>query len=250
MRTFKIACLKGKCPLFENDNIRVGVSSTVVHDHTNHKNMLKLVLYFENKGELLIDNFETEVIDAKGLNRIAKPNKLETPIEKGKQVKQQVVVAFDRIPFECLQLLVNVRTAETNIESFNLYLPTLITKFMEFKYVTPEVFREKWKIKSVNVLKTEEITVDANVVKTAYDFKKYFGYLIDLKPMDEYDFVQGTKSIKLGGVFELDVPNAEYLLKINVLPTHQVVFQIATFDADNHIGKFILQALAFLFKKS
>ncbi len=168
---------------------------------TNPKNILKLVLYFESKGDEIIQSLDTEVIDAKGLSRVAKPNRLETTLEKGKQIKQQIVVEFDRIPFECLQLLINLRTSSGAVETVNLYLPTLITKFMEFKTVNTEIFREKWKLKSANVLKTEEITVDTRVVKTAYDFKKYFGNLIDLKPKDEYEFVHDKKSIKLGGVF-------------------------------------------------
>lgn len=250
LHSFKVACLKPKCPLFENDLIRVGVSSTVVHDHTNHKNMLKLVLYFENKSDQLIDEFMTDFSQAKSLNRIAKPGRLETFIDSGKQVKQQVIVAFDKVPFECLQLYATVRSGDTQPETFSLFLPTLITKFMEFKYVNADVFRERWKMKSNNILRSEEITVNPGIMKTAYDFKKYFGYLIDLKPMDEYDFVQGKKSIKLGGLFELDVPNTEYLLKINVLPSHQVVFQIATFETESNTASFLLQALAFLFKKA
>ena len=45
-----------------------------------------------------------------------------------------------------------------------------------------------------------------------------------MKPNNEYDFVQGNKSIKLGGIFELDKPHIEYLMKINVLPNEKVVF--------------------------
>ena len=249
LRTFKIACLKAKCPLFENDSLRIGVSSTVVHDHNNHKNMLKLVLYFENKLDHPISDFVTDFTDVKNLNRVAKPARLEGPIEVGKQVKQQVIVAFDRVPFECLQLNATTSVEGKSTETFTLFLPSLLPKFMEFKYVNPEVFRERWKMKSKDIIRTEEINVDPSIVKTAYDFKKYFGYLVDLKPMDEYDFVQGKKSIKLGGLFELDIPNSEYLLKINVLPTHQVVFQITTYEAQSQIAAFLLQALAFLFKK-
>eukprot|EP00330_Aristerostoma_sp_ATCC50986_P003617 CAMPEP_0114582092 /NCGR_PEP_ID=MMETSP0125-20121206/6123_1 /TAXON_ID=485358 ORGANISM="Aristerostoma sp., Strain ATCC 50986" /NCGR_SAMPLE_ID=MMETSP0125 /ASSEMBLY_ACC=CAM_ASM_000245 /LENGTH=91 /DNA_ID=CAMNT_0001774799 /DNA_START=1842 /DNA_END=2117 /DNA_ORIENTATION=- len=89
--------------------------------------------------------------------------------------------------------------------------------------VTKDEFKQKWKIKSSQIWRTSEFELDSAIVKSAYDFKKYFNYLVDLKPTDEYDFVQGSKKIKLGGAFELNIPNIEYLLRITVFPNQRAV---------------------------
>jgi len=244
LKTFKLANLKTKCPLYENDQIRVGISTAIVHDVSSHKNMLKMVLYYENKSNQFISSFVAEVVQGKNTNRFAKPNPLECSLEQGKQIKQQVVVTFEKVPFEALRLLLSV-----NGNPYEIYLPTLISKFAEFKLIETEAFLEKWKTQSQNVLKTEELVIDTSIVKTAYDFKKFFPYLADLNPMNEYEYLQGTKSIKLGGIFEIDGPHQEYLLKINILPTQKVVFQIAVSESESNLASFFLQSLAFLFKK-
>jgi len=250
LRVFKTACLKEKCALFENDLVRVGVSSNVLLDQNNHKKMLKLILFFENRSSEVIDEFTTEFNDVAGLSRVAKPGKLHTFIEPGKQAKQQVIVAFDQVPFECLQVTGSVNIAGQNADNFTLFLPTLITKFMEFKPITAAVFLERMKWRGGNTYKTEEIVVDSSLIRSPNDFKKYFNHLIDLRSADEHDYTQNRRSVRLGGLFELDVPNAEYLLQINMNADGQVVFQVASFESESRIATFLLQGLIFLFKQN
>jgi len=38
-------------------------------------------------------------------------------------------------------------------------------------------------------MKTNEIPLDQNIARSAYDFKIYFNNLIDLKPKNEYEFI-------------------------------------------------------------
>jgi len=244
LKTFKLACLKTKCPLYENNHLRVGISTNIVHDVSSNKNMLKMVLYYENKSNANINSFVAEVVQGKNTNRFAKPNPLEGPLDHGKQIKQQVVVTYEKVPFECLKLLLRV-----NSETFEVPLPTIITKFAESKLTATDAFRQKWKTSSQNVIKTQELVIDTSIIKTAFDFKKFFPHLVDLNPMNEYEYLQGTKSIKLGGIFESNAPGQEYLLKINILPTQKVVFQIAVPETDTSLATFFLQSLAFLFKK-
>jgi len=244
--TFKMACLKNKCPLYDNDVIQVGITSTVVHDHSYEKNLLKLVLYFGNKTPTAIQNFSSNYNDPANLTKTLKPSILNETIMGGKQTKQQLVLSFSKVPFECLQIGCSFLSNGQNMD-FYLTLPNVITKFMEFKYVSVEDFRTKWKLKSSSLFRTDEIQLDPTIIKTPYDFKKYFGYLIDLKPMDEYEYVQGRKSIKLAGVFELDYPNLEYFLKISILPNNNCVFQVA--GGNREMSQFILQTLIFLFRK-
>ena len=246
---FRMACLKNKCPIYDNDVIQIGVASAIVHDASGQRNLLKLVLYFGNRTNLPLTNFRTSIPNAHNVSRLINAEKLDDMIGPEKQTKRQVVVSFKATPFECLKMETDLEVENEKV-AFSLYLPALITKFMEFKYVSAEEFREKWKSKTQAVLKTEEIDLDPVIVKSTYDFKKYFGYLVDLKPMDEYDFVQGKKSIKLGGIFELDVANVDYMIKINILPGHKVVFQVASNEDKTEVTTFLLQTLMFLFQKS
>jgi len=155
-------------------------------------------------------------------------------------------VNFLRFPFNALQLDCGLSTPYDDV-SFRVFLPTTINKFMEFKFIEADDFRRKWK-REQNIMKTSEIPLDANVAKTAYDFKNYFNYLVDLKPKNEYDFLQGKKSIKLAGCFELDQPGVEYLMKIVVLPNGNAVFQLAAPVEVTELGAFLLQTLGFLFR--
>ena len=138
---------------------------------------------------------------------------------------------------------------EEEAHSFNLFLPTLITKFMDFKPISADVFQERMRWRGGNTYKSAEISLDSTLIRSPHDFKKYFNNLIDLRANDEFDYTQSRRGAQLGGLFELDVPNAEYLLKINISADQQVVFQIACFESESAIATFLLQGLTFLFKK-
>jgi len=246
---FRVACLKNKCPLYDNDLVQIGIVSTVVHDNSGQRNILKLALYYGNKTKQSIKNFKATVSNAKNVTKLVKPEVLEGVIEPGKQLKQQIAVSFKSTPFECLQIEAELSIEEQPVK-FSLYLPSVVTKFMEFKYISAEEFRERWKSNNYTVLKTEQIELDTVVVKSFYDFTKYFAYLVNLTPNDEYDFVQGKKGLELGGVFELDLTNVDYMLKINLLSVDKVVFQVACPEEKTEIAIFLLQTLKLLFHKS
>ena len=245
---FRLACLKNKATLYENDRIQVGVISNVIREKTDEVNLLKLGLYFGSKTNQVISNFRASVANTKSFSGYVKSNRLEGTLEQGKQLKQQLAISFKSTPFECLQLNISFELDHTPVH-FDISLPSVITKFMEFKYVSTEEFRERWKLRNHMVLKSEEIEIDPYIIRSTYDFKKYFGYLVDLKPMDEYDFVQGKKGIKLGGLFELETTSVDYLLKINILPSHKVVFQVACSEDKWDVASFLIQTLTFLFQK-
>lgn len=74
------------------------------------------------------------------------------------------------------------------------------------------------------MLSTDIINLNRKLVKTAYDFKKYFNSLIDLKPEKEYDYINGTANFKLGGVFTLPPINIKYYLRILCRPDNKASF--------------------------
>ena len=60
MRKFKQACLKNKCPLYENAGFQVGVLSSVFFDIPSSKNYLKMALYYGNKSKYGFEHFSVE----------------------------------------------------------------------------------------------------------------------------------------------------------------------------------------------
>jgi len=114
-------------------------------------------------------------------------------------------------------------------------------KFLDCKPTTSEEFRHKWKLRDIFVLKTDEIDVDGNLVKALEDFKKFFPLAEELKAVS-------SKKTKYGVVFDLDNPSGDYLMRINILPTSKVVFQIASYDNVQDRAATVLQTLVALFK--
>ena len=245
---FKMACLKNNCSIYENDIIQIAGSSSVVQDFATSKHQLKLDLIFTNKSFEPITEFSTTLTEGLNFEVGMKPERIDSVVAAHKQIKQTLLISFKTTPISCLQMNCRAVCGGKKL-NFSMFLPTVMSKFMEFKYVDADEFRVRWKSYSVNTLKTESIQVDSSIVRNAYDFKKYFAYLVDLRPDDEYDFIQGKKSIKLGGIFELKESGSEYALQINLLPSQDVVFQIATSTKNSDTARFVLQNLVFLFKQ-
>jgi hypothetical protein len=240
---FKLACLKNKCPIYEDSLLQIGCVTNVVRDQDTQRNHLKLTLYFGNKTDDSIRNLGAELIKNDAIQAFCKPDRLESTLAPQAQQKLQIVTHFLRVPFTSVQMDCSAKTSyeETN---FRLYLPTTINKLMEFKFTDGDEFRSKWHRPNTKVVKTSEIVLDQNIAKTLADFKQYFTGLIELKPKSDYD----KKNAKLAGCFELDVPGVEYLVKIVTLPNGNVVFQIAAPSESVELAAFLLQTLGFLFR--
>jgi len=244
---FKLNCLKTRSSLYDTDCFQIGSASVLLLDSFNKRRLLKTILYYANKTHDFIDNFDINIHSNDSMTLVLKPENIHTTIEPGKQIKQQVISLIQNLPFESPQIHGNYEFNHQHF-NFNFQLPSLITKFMEFKYVDIGTFERQWQKNTDHILKTELFLLDPNIVNAGHDFKKYFNYLLDLKIMDEYDYIQGRKSLDLGGVFELDIVDVEYLLKISVFPSRKATFQIIADKKDFEVAKFILETLVFLFK--
>ena len=245
---FKMSCLKTKSPIYENHLVQIGASTTVVRDQSTQRNHLKIALYYGNKTNDNITHFTTQINASDLFQIFTKPEKLDGTIAPQKQLKQQIIVNFLKFPFPCVRLDCGVATFK-DLSTFNIYLPTTINKFMEFKFIDANEFKKKWKQDDdLNILKTTELQLDGTIAKNVHDLKNYFNYIIPLTPTNEYDFIHGKKSIKLAGCFELDQPGVEYLLKFIVLSNQNVVIQLACPNEYTELGAFVLQTLSFLFR--
>ena len=182
------------------------------------------------------------------LNVLAKPETMEAVIPQKHQIKQQFLISFTSVPFGCVQLNCEGLFAG-NYMSFSLPLPNLLMKFMEFKYIELPDYRNRWKKLQNETLMSEPITVNSGLIRSANDFKKYFGYLIDIKTKNEGEVVRVSKGIKYGGLFELETIKVEYLLRINILPSGEVVFQVAAESEHRLVAEYLLQTLVFIFRK-
>jgi len=244
---FKLNCLKTRSSLYDSEALQIGLASVLLIDSFNKRRLLKTIIYYANKTHDFIDNFNVNIQSNDSLTLVLKPETIYTTVEPGRQIKQQVISLPQIIPFESPKLLGNYEFNHRQY-NFGFHFPSLITKFMEFKFVDLGTFERQWQKNTDNILKTDLILLDSNIVSAGHDFKKYFNYLVDLKIMDEYDYIQGRKSLDLGGLFELDVVDVEYLLKISVFPSRKATFQIVADKKDFEVAKFILETLVFLFK--
>jgi len=245
---FKLSCLKNKSLLHENEILQIGVNSTLLTDQTHKRKLLRLVIHYGNRVGIPIENFEPTVTKNKDIECVLNPETMNIVIEPHTQAKQQIISWIQNIPFECPELIV-VGKIQRQPVNIRLYLPCLLNKFMEFKYTDTLAFEQRWHKNMDSVYRSSMIQLDENLIKSPYDFQKYFGFLVDLNPQSEYlSAAQGRVNKDLGGVFELDLIEIEYLLKISVFPSKRVIFQVIAGEKDYEVAKLILDTLVFLFQ--
>ena len=86
---------------------------------------------------------------------------------------------FSEFPYESIKLNFNGKV-QNNSCSFSLDLPLMITKFMRFKETEALVFKHKWSVKKDQMISTEIITFDKQIVRKPEYFLKYLPHLIEL----------------------------------------------------------------------
>lgn len=90
------------------------------------------------------------------------------------------------------------------------------------------IFRHKWNLKKKDLLCTPIFIANPNIMRHPTYLKKYFPKLIELTNFAKFAGQKKDGSeyceYKLGGMFELNVPNIDYLIKIIVFPNAQLIF--------------------------
>jgi len=233
----RVACLKQKAHIYEDDHIQVGISSTVVRDPITHNNQAKFTLFFGAKNHGAVSNFSVNYDhDPKSIVVHPVPFKPDSYIKAGEQVKQVVTVTLadpKNWSVTC--------HGTANGYNYSFAVPLTPIKFMECKQTTAEEFNHKWKLRDIFVLRTIEFDADESLIKSIDDFKKYFPTAVEVS----HDH---SKKHKFGVVFDLDNPNGDYLLRVNILPNSKICFQLASYDNVQDRVATVLQTLVALFK--
>lgn len=113
------------------------------------------------------------------------------------------------------------------------------------------MFRQKWHYKKKQIIKSEIVELNPKIVRSPMVFKRYFPQLIELTDLGEF-LNQGQdqseyQDMKLGGVFTLQSPQIEFMLKIIIRPNLTGVFKVIPFQKYQSQGEQVLQNLVFIF---
>lgn len=235
---YKRSCLEEGSLLYEDDEIQVGVTSNLMFDDPKKKRVLRTVLYFGNKTDRNLERFEVDIGNGFRITHIVKSEPLESKIYVNKQLKQQIISTVNKVPFDCAQINGRFKSRGRD-RAFIANLPCVVTKFMEFKPIEKESFGERWRQRAKFIFASKALRLDQQLVEHNSDFRKYFQHLVDVNEEEQFGF---------GGLFELDLPDVEYLLRIQIRNQDHVVFEVAGNDGDSQVAKFILDTLIFLFE--
>jgi len=238
---YKIACLNKESVLFENSAIRIDVKTGSVESQITRENILGITLLYTNKGNDLIRDFSTDFPEVPKATLLHRPAITDAYLGGRSRTEQQVFFSFEEWPIQVPQMYGQYKIHKEKTE-FDVFLPTLITQFMNFRAIDAvESFDQRfYESNETIVAESNEITLDPLIVETSQDFNKYFDKL-------EYLTQQGQV---LGGCFTLKWSSmSNYFLKIRVSPSNKVKFTIATSRENTNYLDIILETFTFLFGK-
>ena len=99
---FKLNCLKSKGILFGTDSLQVGVATNIYK--RTPLNYLQIMIYFGNRLNEDITEFRTSHSQGLNLDVITEPDQIQSVVNSNRQVRQQLVISFNEVPFGCLQM--------------------------------------------------------------------------------------------------------------------------------------------------
>ena len=243
---FKKCCLYRKQVIFDNGIIQIGTVTSSLTSETG--DYMKLSLFIGNMKESLIESIYINYIFLKDLS-ISIKDKLPPIMEKGMQIKQDLMLQYTMIPY---QILFNKLNYKYGFNSYELLfaMPITFNKFLQVRYIEKEQFQNEWKIYKNNALYSNFIQVEDKLIRNGiHEFKTYFNNLIDLKPWNLSYYQVGIGDYKLAGSFKFGEEGFEKAiwLKITMTPKKEVAFSVFC-ELDN-IQEYFLNTLMFLFKK-
>ena len=122
---------------------------------------------------------------------------------------------------------------------------------MRFQQCDSTVFKYKWRLKKDQRVSSDIINLNPKILRHPSYVKRYFPLIVELTELK--DFInqgageQDYVDYKLGGVFELNIPRIEYMIKIYVRPNKTVLFQVSSPESQRAIAEYIIQSLYFIF---
>ncbi|CAK90563.1 unnamed protein product (macronuclear) [Paramecium tetraurelia] len=235
-KRFKIATIKGRATLVNSPQLQVGIKQELQYVPLKEKIYLKLTLYIGNKTQSNFDSCKIQFEgDSKQFSMWLKPDKMVDKIEAGQQIQQEVIGIFKQYEnYRLVNVLFASQWANKQISS-NFFLTTTLVSFMDFKDISLQIFRTKWRQKKTQILRGETFILNPKIVKTGNYLRKIFPKLCEFNSYQlfqdqQLDYFRDRQfnyiSYKLCGIFELTNVNQNYMIKFIVLPNMQCTIQI------------------------
>jgi len=248
---YKMACLRKDYLLFENQELQIGIITSLTGKERGSEDILKMILFFGNKSLLPLRDFTVEFSEVGNASLFKKPEPLSPFIESKGQVKQQLLFSFDQWPLQTPQFSGSYRVGGKRV-TFDSFLPTLITHFMTFRKFDKDRFDSQFYRDGGLIVSSDEVELDTSITKSIDDFRTFFPSLSVLNEQNKSSGYHYQENVELGGAISLFGSNYEepdYLLKIKLTPQQTAVFTLAAEEGNSEFVDVILETLTFLFGK-
>ncbi|KAL4485815.1 hypothetical protein ABPG72_012355 [Tetrahymena utriculariae] len=255
VRRFKLSNLKRKNNLHENSQIQFGCISDLIFDYINSQNYLKLILFIGNKTRLPIRNIKIEFDGDESSYIYVKQDKAIDFIPAKTQEKFEVIVGYKDVPFSMVNLDLTAdfgEIEESQTIETSVFLPNLLTKYIQFKDLDSQTFHSRWRDLRSNILRTDIFSVSKQIIKTPAYFRRFFTKVLEITSLEHFVLQQNSnqydiKYYKLGALIELADSESEFLIKFNVRPDNTLCIQIISLnEAYQSTASTLLQHLRFL----
>ena len=97
----KLGCLKNKASILENELLQIGCIATLERNDEN-KDFLSITLYITNKSSKKIVDGDIGFIGDSGVNLWIKPERINPEIKGNGQIRQELIVDFNELPYPLL----------------------------------------------------------------------------------------------------------------------------------------------------
>ncbi|KRX00517.1 Coatomer/clathrin adaptor appendage, Ig-like subdomain [Pseudocohnilembus persalinus] len=256
IRKFKMSNLKTKSVLLDTKEVQFGVKTQLIFDYLSSRNHLLVQIFIGNKTQEPIQDISLEFFGDHTSELWKKQSSdIDSVLPAGKQQKLEFMVQYNNCPYDLINGEFQALIQNTKEAQQKFFIPMLLTKFMIFKETDPFVFKSKWNMKKDQAIKTEFFTVNTRIVRQPNDFIKFFQKSIEFTSVQEFlsqkQQVNGEelKYYEVGGIFELNTPDIEFLLKITVRPNLTAIIQIIPFSSYIRIAEHVLHHLQYVFSK-
>ncbi|CAK75205.1 unnamed protein product (macronuclear) [Paramecium tetraurelia] len=129
---FRQSCLLKKSILYSDDNLQIGVQTSL---QSNQQLLINVVLHNRTKEQ--IQNLCIAFQKSQNLQFQAYPANIQQSLKGNEQVSQKVFIQFEQLPYQLLEFSINYKI-QTQLHSIKLCLPCTVNKFFNFLEVPQE----------------------------------------------------------------------------------------------------------------
>ncbi len=215
MNRLKLACLKQKSVLWENELLQIGHYSSL--QDTDGVMNLVIMLFFGNKSQSTdLSNLSCKYSGDNNIQLWNKPSVIQSVIEKKHQAKQELIIQFSNLPYDLLTLEVSYRSSMGETVQLKTGIPMAFIKFFQERHLPEIEFKTSWEAcKDSVLLRSDRFQGNLKIVSNIYDLKKMFRKCTDLSQQQEYSYLQGQSDYKVGLVLALrNIISSQLLVKV------------------------------------